>query len=201
MRGCTVPRITLAAYSGAATTISPLMADDRGHPIVGGPHHGPPGFHGAQPADLQMLVARGRMSEPGIIGDVGKHRRGAHGGQQGASRRHLRNRCRRRFSALPLPAVPAALAPRLKSEYGRLISLQPVANELRHGKELDERHQVVLVVPATPGVAVSMASTELKYFVLAGRRICLGVQRAHDQRRTLARSPRRTHRESSRRGN
>ena len=106
-------------------------ADDRGHSVVGRAHHGPPGFHGAQPADLQVLITRRRMPEPGIIGDVGQHGRGAHGRQQGRPVGIFVTDAGGNFLAA---RIQRSLLRRAAIEIGvrQAHEPEPVAHELRH---------------------------------------------------------------------
>ena len=52
-----------------------MRRDDGGYAVVRRANQESRGLDGAQPGYLQMLVRRGRIPEPGIVGDVDEKRR------------------------------------------------------------------------------------------------------------------------------
>src|SRR5581483_213706 len=62
-----------------------MRADDARDAVVGGPDQVSARLHGPHPGDLKMLVARGGMAEPGIVGDVDEGVRRAQHTDHGAA--------------------------------------------------------------------------------------------------------------------
>jgi hypothetical protein len=123
-----------------------VVRDQGRHAVVGGAQHRPPGLQRAHPADVEVLVGRGGITEPGVVGDVDEQRRAA------CERELLRgvgvlvaDGRREQLAA----GRERRLLARARHEVGvrQVHQPQPLAHRRGHREELPEGHEASLVVP------------------------------------------------------
>src|SRR6185312_5668607 len=150
-------------------------ANDRGEAVVGGYDHVAALLERAHAGHLELLVAGRAVSEPAIVGDVHEHIRLREHAQHIGSVSYLvadggpelqsSHRQRRLVRAAAIEAL-----------IRQAHQAQPVTHEMRYRKELRERHQVVLGIPAR-----RVAERQDRIVIVMA--VIRGAQHAHDERR------------------
>ena len=156
-----------------------VVLDQRGDAVVRRAQHRAPALERTHAADVEVLVRRGRVAEPGVVGHVDEQRGLAHQPELlGTVGVFIADRRREDFARRPQRRRIGAS--RLEIGIRQVHEPQPFAHGLRHREEFTEGNEPSLVVPLH-----GLVERPGRDRVVVRARGSVAPQQPHQQRRAV----------------